>query len=158
MREEKNSEDILIRHVSLPPWMYHQQPSASSIILGENYSKCGPHAELEAKLKHNWDSGQIFEMTLHRPSYMGRNITWSNHVESWTHLKHLHCGTLLFTHTFAGLPWKQGIYCCSLLTKCCSLTADQTRPCYSVPRMRHCLNQQQISSHFCPILEWIYLV
>ena len=38
-----------------------------------------------------------------RPSYLRKNITWSNHFASWTHLKHLHCGTLLFTRTLAGV-------------------------------------------------------
>lgn len=135
--------------------MYHRHPPALSTILGENYSKYFLSRRLNKKTKqknNNWDLVQKFKRPLHQPCYLIKNFTWSNHFASWTHLKHLHHGTLLFTHTLAGFPWKQGIYCSSLHTKCCSLTADQARPCDTVPRMRHCLNQLQTTSCFRGIL------
>ena len=50
-KNKKESADILIRHVSLPPWMHQRQPWASSVISGENHSERGPHAELGDKIK-----------------------------------------------------------------------------------------------------------
>ena len=65
---------------------------------------------------------RTFEMLQHQPSYNRKNSTWSNHFVPCTHLKHLHRGTLFFIHTLAELPWKQEVFCSSILTKCCSRT------------------------------------
>ena len=60
------------------------------------------------------------------PGYVQKNITRSNHFASWTHLEHLHRGTLLLAHTLAGLPWKQGATVLAFIQS--AAASQQTEP------------------------------